>query len=104
MNTKNEIKVLKQIESICLNPEAQLRKIRLFVWGCRIIGWVVIFGSLILIKQSHVTPFAGVIIAAFGGIAVGLAIYGSMAINQWPVLKEHINTESVKEKLNELKT
>lgn len=43
MNQTKEIKALKQIEAVCCNTEAELKKVGVFVWVCRIVGWVGIF-------------------------------------------------------------
>ena len=104
MKTKKELKVLRQIEAAMSDTSSHLRKVRGFVWGSRILGWVGIVAAVLLVKQFIVSPFAGIVIAAFSGVGVGLAIYGSMALTQWPVLKNHINEESLKNRIKEIET
>ena len=104
MKIAKELKILRQIEGAMNNTSTHLRKVRLFVWSSRILGWVGIAAAVVLVKQSVVSSFVGIIIAAFSGVGVGLAIYGSMALSQWPVLKPHINEESVKGRISEIDT
>jgi hypothetical protein len=42
--------------------------------------------------------------AAFAGIFAGLAIFSGTAADQWPIVKPHINSESIKERLKQLET
>jgi hypothetical protein len=42
--------------------------------------------------------------AAFAGIFAGLAIFSGVAAGQWPIVKPHINSESIKERLKQLET
>jgi len=104
MNPTKELKALNQIDAICTNTNVELKKVRYFVWGCRIFGWMAVFLAVLLIQQHQVTPLVGLVIAAFGGVAIGLAIYGQMALSQWPVLKYYIDVNGVKSRINELKT
>ena len=102
MKPKTELKVLKQIEGAMNDTSSHLRKVRAFVWGSRILGWVGLVAAVLLVRQSVVSPSVGIVIAAFSGIGVGLAIYGQMALTQWPALKPHVNEESVKNRIKEI--
>lgn len=104
MTPKKELKVLKQLEAILHDTSVQLRKVRAFVWACRMVGWLGIACAVFLMQRSIVSPVIGIIIAAFGGVGIGLAIYGSMALTQWPVLRDHLNEQSVKARIQHLET
>jgi len=43
-------------------------------------------------------------IAAFGGIVGGFAIFWSMSLTQWQVIKHHIDENSLNARIKEIET
>ena len=104
MKTAEELKVLKVVAASLDDTSSQLRKARAFVWGGLVFGWVCVAGAMFLVLDSALSPFAGAVIAAFGGGAGGFAIFWSMSLTQWEVIKHHIDEESLNARIEEIET
>jgi membrane associated rhomboid family serine protease len=104
MKTAEELEVLKVVAASLDGTSSQRREARAFVWGGLILGWVCMAGSMYLVLDSALSPFAGAAIAAFGGIVGGFAIFWSMSLTQWQVIKHHIDENSLNARIKEIET
>jgi hypothetical protein len=68
----NESKVLKQLDLLIKNEQAQLTKTRSVCKLAQIIGWLILAGVFYLIFTASVSGATGAVITGIVGIIVGM--------------------------------
>ena len=99
-----EKKILLVVVEQMKDPEATNRKqaiLRRTLFGLGAAGLVVTF---ILAMDELVHPFAVAVLAAMAGSAIGFGLFLDFAQKQWPVTRKHVDMNSVRKRLDELKT
>ena len=104
MNTKKELKILKQTEKYLLEPKPFMRKFYIFVTSSIIFAILTGFTVMLLFKLN---------IISIEGLSIGLvifgSIFGSMSIYTHLVIRSkyienHISLSSIQNRINEIET
>ena len=104
MNEKYEKKTLKQIAKVLDQPGRKRGHARVFGIALYAIAAALIGGAFLLVSRGVLSGAWGVVVAAFGGISMGVASYLGTAIKQWHVISAYIDRDSIKKRLTELET
>jgi uncharacterized membrane protein len=97
-----EKKVLSDVVNQMADPVVTMEKqkrMKKAIFGVGTIGLVVAF---ILAMNELVHAFASAFLAAAAGIAIGFALFLEFAHKQWPITRNHIDMDSVQNRLDEL--
>ncbi|WP_379867162.1 hypothetical protein [Marinobacter sp. M5B] len=103
MSNQLKLKTLLGVLSALEDPvshRAKLKKKSLFL---ALTAWVGFLFSFVLYFQDFkglYLPF----IASFSGILYGLSMYLDSAVKQWPVVAKHVDIESLRAEVEQLKT
>lgn len=101
-DTQYERKLLLDVVEQMENPDETLRKqlvMRRVIYGVGSTGLLVVF---MLAMNDILDPFLAAFGAAMAGAFIGFALMLDFLRKQWPVTRQHINLESVKNRLREL--
>lgn len=104
MKVGSELKILEQIVRNLNDPTNRLPKARRYIWVSGIIGLLCIFWAFYLVFKSYPELFGIVLLAILGGEALGGASLMLKSFKQWPIIKPHLNEESIRQRIEELKT
>jgi hypothetical protein len=101
-DTQYERKLLLDVVEQMENPDETLRKqlvMRRVIYGVGSIGLLVVF---MFAMNDILDPFLAAFGAAMAGAFIGFALMLDFLRKQWPVTRQHVNLESVKNRLREL--
>jgi len=99
MNKEEKIraKCINNLTTILANEDRELRRINRYSWVCSILGFALAtFAVLGMLNDTTPSYLVG-IPALLGGLTIGLAIYFENSLTQWPVIKEFLNIEAIKD-------
>lgn len=103
MNHNRKLKVLNSIVSALESPDQHLKRLKRRSLILTVVAWLGLFISFLLYFQKLKGIYLPVL-ASFSGILYGLSMYLDSTIKQWPIVAKHVNLESVKNEINEIKT
>jgi len=103
MNSREELNVLRQLSKLLTDEERERKSQK----TRRRLLYLVAFFALVaafmpFLMQREFIGLVAAAVAALAGSLVGFAIYGEIAARQWPILKPHINVESVSTRIRQL--
>ena len=104
MDEKYELKTLKQVIRLVDEADRQQKLVQLMKVGMYLATAILIIAAYILVSREVISGKVAVIVAAFGGTFAGVGAYVSVCQKQWPVIRQYLNIESIRRRLNELKT
>jgi hypothetical protein len=103
MNSREELNVLRQLSKL-LTDEARERKRqktrRRLLYSVAFFALIAAFMPFMM--QGDFIGLVAAAVAALAGSLAGFAIYGGIAARQWPILRPHINVESVPTRIRQL--
>ena|SRR5688572_19008761 len=97
-NQRRRAKLIKALARALGNETSHLRRYYWLARACGVAGGL-IFG-LALFSALRVGEPSGIWFAALGtagGLLIGLAIYFGSSVQQWPVIREFINVQAVRD-------
>lgn len=103
MNSREELNVLRQFSKLLTNEERESKRQktrRRLLYSVAFFALVAAF--MMFMMQGELIGLVAAAVAALAGSLVGFAIYGGIAARQWPILKPHINVESVSNRIRQL--
>jgi sorbitol-specific phosphotransferase system component IIBC len=103
MNSREELNVLRQLSKLLTDEERERKSQktrRRLVYSVAFFALVAAFMPFMM--QGELIGLVAAAVAALAGSLVGFAIYGEIAARQWPILKPHINVESVSTRIMQL--
>lgn len=90
--------MIKGIVNALDNEEPYLRKYRLIGKVCGLLGGFILSLTILATLQScNSTNIWVIVIAAISGLLIGLSAYFNVSAMQWPIIKEFINTQAIRE-------
>lgn len=104
MNAQQELKILRSVKSMLNNESHRLTRIGTFRSGTRVVSVILISILILLAAQTGVTGVLLVIGAIVAGVLATMSANMAASLNQWKVINQHINHESVMNRLKELET
>ena len=88
-------KVTIALDQLVRNEEMELGKTKKRRTRCYWIGFVLIFVPSYVSLMGYWPAWLTTVIAALGGIGVGLGMLYDNSINQWPALKPFVDAEKL---------
>jgi hypothetical protein len=104
MNSRQELKILRRLSQLLENDQQEAKKRTMKRKAIYAVTWLALVSAFMLVMNREPIGIVAVSMAAFAGIFAGLAIFSGVAADQWPIVKPHINSESIKERLKQLET
>lgn len=104
MNTHQELKMLRQLSRLLTDGEREAKKLTAKRTAVYAIAWVALVVAFMLVMKGELVVIVAVAIAGFSGIFAGIAIHSGIAAKQWPIIKPHINNESIMARVKQLET
>lgn len=102
MDNRFELKILRNIAKLLSNESRQLRMLGAIRNTCYVVSWVSIAILVLSIAGYGISGVLVVVGAAVAGALAGIAAYASVPLRQWPIMKPHVNQESIAKRLKEL--
>lgn len=102
MNAQKELKLLKQLNELLTNEQQETRRQSVKRKIIQAVSWVGLVAAFMLVMSQEPVSFVAVVLASIAGAFAGIAIYADAAVKQWPIIKPHINNQSVAEKVKQL--
>lgn len=102
MNTESELKILKELDSLCSDPERSAQKN--YRIQTSIIILVVLVSTLIYCgyRFNWTSPGLLIVYAGLTGSVFGLSVVYAFSIPQSKIIAKHLNIDSIKNRVNEL--
>ncbi len=104
MDNKLEKKILSQIKDKIVSDK---KSIVTKIWFNPIL-WVVIASTILFLnayrEEDAINTFVVIVVSLIVGAGVGIISVIQTGEKQWPILKSHINFESVEKRINEINT
>ena len=104
MNSRQELKTLKQLSRLLTDEEREGKKQTVKRTVIYAVSWIALVAAFILVMTGELVGIVAVAVASFAGIFAGIAIYSSIAAKRWPIVRPHINNESVSARVKQLET
>ena len=102
MNAKTETKVLTKILDWCNEESNVPRKMEQTKTNLSIGSGALLVIVFVLSANGQLNQTAGGLLIFASGFFGGGALFQAIVNIQWPILKRHLNTESMKARMNEL--
>jgi hypothetical protein len=102
MNERYELYVLRQLVKLHNQEAEQLRFLRILRWCCDLGAWMSIGALVVLAYRGCFSALSGVLLGLATGLLAGFGFYLSSALRQWPVLRTHLNPDSIQGRIQEL--
>lgn len=103
MTPREELIALRRLSNLLTDEEREIRKQtrgRRLIHSGAFVALIVAFMPFIV--QAELIGLAAAALAALAGCVAGFAMYWSNAAKQWPVIRPHINVESVSNRIKKL--
>ncbi len=102
MNTESELKILRELDYLCTDPERASQKS--FRIQISIIILAVLFSLLIYcgFRFGWTDPGSLIVYAGLTGSVFGLSVVYAFSIPQSKIVAKHLNSESIKKRISEL--
>lgn len=104
MKPQYELYVLRQLAKLLTSEQQQLRLLKALRLACYVIAWFSIVALAFFANRGNLNALHGVVLGTFAGMVAGMGFYFSSALRQWPVVRQHMNKETVLSRLKELET
>jgi len=104
MNERFELYMLRQLSKLLSAEQQQLRLIQTLRLLSNVASLLSLGVLAFLATRGTIGALAGVVLGTASGTLAGLGFYFSSALKQWPVLKQHLNQDSILRRLKELET
>jgi hypothetical protein len=104
MNPLQELKVLRRLSQLLENDQQELKKRTMKRMAIYAVTWLALVSAFVLVIDREPIVIVAVSMAFFAGIFAGFAFFSGTAADQWPIVKPHINSESINERLKQLET
>ena len=104
MNANQELKTLRQLSTLLTDGERETKKLTVKRTVVYAIAWVALVIAFMLVMKGALVSIIAVATAGFSGIFAGIAIHSGIAAKQWPIIKPHINKESIVARVKQLET
>ncbi len=101
MDTRYESKVLRQLARLLDKGPGRLETLRT---TCYVVSWVAIAFLVFSIAHNGIIWILIVVGAVIAGALAGVAAYASASLHQWPIVKQHLNRDSIDARLREIET
>lgn len=101
-NKRSELKFLKDTLNVLSedsNEHVKFKRLRILF---QVIGVAIMIVGAVMLRPWSITSIVVMFLLAFGGVFIGIASYMSVNLNQWPFLKNHLNRQSILERVQEL--
>lgn len=104
MSSRHELKILKGLDRQLTDAEQEAKKQTVKRTAIYAVAWFALVGAFMLVMKGELLGIIAVAVASFAGILAGIAIYSGIAANQWPIVRPHINKESIEARVKQLET
>jgi len=104
MNTKNELKLLKEFIKIIDDPEKAVKKLISYTKIAMFVSMVFIFFCLSNNIESIENKYYFAVFAFISGTAFGLGIWFLQAGTQTRIMVKHMSADSLKRRIDEIET
>lgn len=104
MNTQQELKILRLLSKHVTDGGREIKQWAIKRLIVDVAAWLALIVAFVLVMESGSLAIAAVAIAGFSGRFVGSSTQSGAVAKQWPIIKPHINNESIVARIKQLET
>lgn len=102
MEPKAEAKIVRALAKHLADEQGSIRRWRNAGNACTYIGAFLWVAAIFAFWQPSGGHWAFALLAAAGGVCIGLGLWFATFVQQWPVVRQFVDAEKVRQRAGEL--